>query len=82
MERLAEMHRRPRALAIDAEVNAMVAKDAHQQIDVGKVRDIFKRQPIFGQHAGDKQRQGRILGAGNRDRAAKSLTAGNPDPIH
>ena len=55
------------ALAVDGEVDAVVAQDAREQVDVGKVGDVLERQPVGGQQAGDHQRQRRVLGAGDRD---------------
>ena len=60
----------------------MVAQDADEQVDVGEVRDVFQRQPVFRQQAGDQQRQRGVLGAGNRNRAVERSTAVDPDPIH
>ena len=60
----------------------MIAQYAGEQVDARQVRDVFQRQPVFGQKACDQQRQGRVLGARNRNGALKRFTADDPDPIH
>ena len=55
------------ALAVDGEVEAVVAQDAGQQIDVGEVGHVLEGEPVGGEQAGDHQRQGGILGAGDGD---------------
>ena len=57
------------ALAVDGKVDAVIAQDAREQIDVGEVRHVLERQPVGRQQAGDHQRQRRVLGAGDGDRA-------------
>ena len=46
MKRLAEVLAGPGALAVDGEVDAMIAQYADEQVDVGEVRDVFQRQPV------------------------------------
>ena len=55
------------ALAVDREVDAVVAQDARQQRDVGEVGHVLERQRLVGEQARDHQRQGRVLGAGDRE---------------
>ena len=73
MEGLADVLGRAGALAVDGEVDAVVAQDAREQVDVGEVGDVLERQPVCGQQAGDHQRQGGVLGAGDGDRAVERL---------
>jgi hypothetical protein len=47
----------------------MIAENAHQLLDIGQMRHVFERQRIAGQQRGDHQRQGGILGAGDRNDA-------------
>ena len=70
------------AAAIDGDVGAMIAEDADQLLDIGKMRHIFQRQRVIRQQRGDHQRQSGVLGAGNRDDPAKFIAAGNSDAIH
>ena len=73
MKRLAQVAGGARPLAVDGKVDAMIAQYADEQIDVGEIRNVLQRQPVFGQKAGDQQRQGGVLGAGNRNRAVEGL---------
>ncbi len=70
------------AAAVDGNVDAVIAEDADQQLDIGQMRHVFERQRIAGQQRGDHQRQGGILGAGNRNDAVELITADNSDTIH
>ncbi|MCY1233808.1 hypothetical protein D9M72_463650 [compost metagenome] len=70
------------AATVDGDVDAVVAEDADQLLDVGQMRHVFERQRVVGQKRRDHQRQGRVLGAGNRDDAVKLVAAYNPDAIH
>jgi hypothetical protein len=70
------------AAAIDRHVDAVIAENAQQLLDVGQMRHVFERQRIAGQQRGDHQRQGGILGAGNRNDAIQLITADNSDTIH
>ncbi|MNL61676.1 hypothetical protein D3C87_1856320 [compost metagenome] len=70
------------APAVDRDIDAMVAEDADQLLDVGQMRNVFQRQRVVGQQRCDHQRQGRILRAGNRDDPVKFIPAYNPDAIH
>ena len=60
----------------------MIAEDADQLFDIGQMRNVFERQRVVRQQRGDHQRQGGILGAGNRDDATELIAAGNSDTIH
>ena len=51
------------------DVDAVVAEDALQQVDVGEPRHVVEHQRLIGEQARDHQRQGGVLGAGDRDRA-------------
>ena len=82
MEGLAQVRRGIGALAVDGEVDAVVAQDARQQVDVGEVRHVLQGQPVGRQQARDHQRQGRVLGAGDRDGAVQRAAAGDADAIH
>jgi hypothetical protein len=53
------------ALAVDGEVDAMVAEDPGELTDVREARQILQRQHLIGEQRGDHQRKRRILGAGN-----------------
>ena len=67
MKRLAQVTGGTRPLAVDGEIDAVIAQYADEQVDVGEVRDVLQRQPVFRQKARDQQRQRRVLGAGNRN---------------
>ncbi len=82
VERLADVLGGAGTLAVDGEVDAVVAQDAGEQIDVGEIGDVLQRQPVRGQQAGDHQRQGGVLGAGDRNRTVEPLAADDLDAIH
>ena len=50
--------------------------------DVGEQRHVGQHQALVGQHAGRHQRQGRVLGAADRDVAVQRLAAADADPVH
>ena len=50
--------------------------------DVGEARDVVEGQRLVGEQAGDHQRQGGVLGAGNRDRAVQAVAADDADAVH
>ncbi len=52
MERFAQVHG-ARPLAVDGEIDAVIAQDANQQIDVGQIGHVFESEPVLGQQAGD-----------------------------
>ena len=70
------------AAAIDGDIDAVIAENAHQLLDIGQMRHVFERQRIAGQKRGDHQRQSRILGAGDRNDTVELVAADNPDTIH
>ncbi len=70
------------ALARQHDVDAMVVQDALELHHVGEMGNVFQDQHVFGEKTGDHQRQGRVLGTGNRDRALQRPSAGNPNAIH
>ena len=70
------------ALAAHHVVDAVIGEDALQQRHVGEVGDVLQRQPLVGQKARDHQRQGGVLGAGDRDRADETAAADNANAIH
>jgi hypothetical protein len=82
VERLPHVRRGIGALAVDGVVEAVVAQDAGQQVDVGEVGNVLEGEPVGGQQAGDHQRQGGVLGAGNGDLALERLAAGDGDTVH
>ena len=82
MERLADVLGGAGALAVDGEVDAVVAQDAGEQVDVGEIGNVLQRQPVRGQQAGNHQRQGGVLGAGDRNRTVEPLPADDLDAIH
>ena len=82
MHGLAQVGRGIRALAVDGEIEPMVAQDAREQIDVGQVRDVLEREPVGREQAGDDQRQGGILRARDRNGAVEAAAAGDADAIH
>ena len=70
------------AAAVDRIVDAMIAEDADQLLDIGQMRHVFERQRIVGQQRGDHQRQRRVLGARDRNAAVELVAADNSDAIH
>ena len=82
VERLADVLGGPGTLAVDREVDAVIAQDAGKQIDVGEIGDVLQRQPVRGQQAGNHQGQGGVLGAGDRNCTVEPLAAGDLDAIH
>ncbi len=82
VERLADVLGRSGTFAVDGEVDAVIAQDPGEQIDVGEIGDVLQRQPVRGQQAGDHQGQGGVLGAGDRNGTVEPLAAGDLDAIH
>ena len=70
------------AAAVDRIVDAVIAEDADQLLDIGQMRHVFQRQRVVGQQRGDHQRQGGVLGAGNRNASGELVAADNSDAIH
>jgi hypothetical protein len=70
------------ALALHHDVDAVIAQDLLQQADIGEARHVLEHQRVVGEHAGDHQRQGGILGAGNRNRAVQRPAADNANAVH
>ena len=71
-----------RALAGDHDVDAVIAEDALQQLDVGEARHVVEDERVLGEQARDHQRQGGVLGARNRDGAVQALAADDANSIH
>ena len=69
-------------LAGNHHVHAMVAENALELDDVGQPRNIVEDQGLFGQQARDHQRQCRVLGARDRNRAIQTLSADYAYPVH
>jgi hypothetical protein len=67
---------------VDRIIDAVIAENADQLLDVGQMRNVFQSQRIVGQQRGDHQRQGRVLCAGNGDRPVQSVAADDPDLVH
>ena len=67
VQRAAACRRLARPLAGDHDVDAVIAEDALEQADVGQMRHVVEDQRVLGEQAGDHQRQGGVLGAGDRD---------------
>ncbi len=70
------------AASVDRIIDAMIGQDAHQQAHVGEPRQVFQRDRAIGQQRGDHQRQGRVLGPGNRNDAIQRFAADDSDAIH
>ena len=70
------------ASPVHRHIDPVIAENADQLLDIGEMRHVFERQRIAGHERGDHQRQGRVLGAGNRNGADERLAAHNPDSIH
>jgi hypothetical protein len=70
------------AAAIDGYVDAMIAEDADELLDIGEMRHVFQRKRVAGHQRGDHKRQRCVLGPGNRNGADERLAAHNPDTIH
>ena len=70
------------ALAVDGIIDAMVAEDADELLDIGQMRHVLQRQRLRRQQRGDHQRQRRVLGPGNRNGARQLVAADDPDSIH
>ena len=72
----------PLAPAVDGDIGPVIAQDADQLLDIGQMRHVLQRQRIVRQERCDHQRQGGVLGAGNRDDPVKLVATGNSDAIH
>ena len=82
VHRLALVFAVARPLAGQHDINTVVAEDALEIDDVREARHVFKDQGFVGQQAGDHQRQGGVLGAGNRNGAVKRFAADDANAIH
>jgi hypothetical protein len=71
-----------RPLAFDHHVDAVIAQDAQQQIDVRQAGNISQDKGFGRKQARDHQGQGGILGAADLDTAIEYLAAANADAIH
>ena len=72
----------PGALAAHHDIDAVVAEDALQQAHVGEPRDIVQNEGLIGEQARDHQRQGGVLGAGDRNRSVEPLAPVDANAIH
>ena len=63
-------------------VDAMIGQDPDQLLHIGQMRHVFQRQRVVGQKRGDHQRQGRVLGAGNRNDAVERVAADDANAVH
>ena len=71
-----------RPLAGHHHVDAVVGQDALQQAHVGEPRHVVENERLIGEQARDHQRQGRVLGARDRDRAVERPSADDTNAIH
>ena len=71
-----------RPLAGDGHVDAVIAQNAGKEVDVGKTRNVVKRQRLAGEKAGNHQGQRSVLGATDRYGAVQALAADNADAVH
>ena len=70
------------ALAVQGDVDAVVAEDALQLAHVRKPRHVLEHQRFLGEQARDHQREGGVLRPRDGDCAAKRPAADDPDAIH
>ena len=70
------------AAAIDGIVDAVIAEDADQLLDIGQMRHVLQRQRVVGQQRGDHQRQCCVFRAGDRNASGELVAADNSDAIH
>ena len=70
------------ALAGHRDVDAVVLQDALEEPHIGKARNIRQCQRARRQQRHDHQRQGRVLGARNRNGAVQAVAAADADTIH
>ena len=82
MDSRAEKIREALAAADHGNVNAVIAENPLQLLDVGQVRHVFERQRVVGEKRRDHQRQSRVLRAGNRNGAVELIAPDDPDAIH
>ena len=69
-------------LAVYAVIHALVAQNAQELRAIGQARHIVEGEGGVGEQRRDHERQGRVLGARNRDHAIQGLSADDPDPVH
>ena len=70
------------ALAADHDIDAVVAKDALQEGDIGEPGDIVEGQRLVGEEARDHQGKRSVFRPGDRYRAVKTPAADNANAIH
>jgi len=76
------MHGRPGALAINGEINTVIAQKASQQVHISEIGNIFESEPVRRQQARYHQREGGVFRAGNGDSPVETLTTYDFDAIH
>jgi hypothetical protein len=69
-------------LAAHHDIDAVIAEDALKLADIGQARDIVENERLIGEQARDHQRQGGVLGAGDRDCPVELLPTGDANAVH
>ena len=69
-------------LAGDHVVDAVIAEDAQKGGDIGEARHVGELERVLGEQARDHQRQGRVLGARDRNGAVQRHAAADLNAIH
>ena len=82
VERLTVVLGFARTLAAHHDIDAVIAEDALEQIHVGKPRHVVENERLVGEQARDHQRQGGVLGAGDRNRSVEPLAPVDANAIH
>lgn len=70
------------ATAIDRIIDAVIAQDADQLLDIGQMRHVFQRQRVVGQKRGDHQGQRRVFRTRDRNASGELVAPDNSDAIH
>ncbi len=63
-------------------IDAVIAEDAYQLLDIGQMRHVFECQRIVGQKRSDHQWQGGVFRAGDRNDAIELVATDDFDAIH
>ncbi len=70
------------ATSVHGIIDAMIAQDADQLLDIGQMGHVFQRERIVGEKRGDHQGKGSVFSAGNGNDAVELVAADDFNAIH
>src|SRR5262249_429762 len=69
-------------LACDSHIDAVIAENEGEKVDVGKPRDVVQRQRLAGEKTCNHQGQRSVRGTADRKRCLQALAGNNADTVH